>query len=367
LSPALGDRSLFPQLRGVYLNHGAISPLSVPVRQAMRDCMEDYGEKGLGALGRWMAQREELREDLGRLLGVPSSRVVLTPSTSRGLMDLALCLPWKEGQTVVTFEGEFPANVIPWRQSARHFGLCWKQSAQSLEALEDLLREGVRLVACSAVQFSSGYRMPIEEMGALCHRYGAELAVDGIQAVGAVPLDLANVDYLAGGSHKWLMGPEGCGYLYVAEGRKLVPRVAGWLSVPSPVDFLIEGGGLLRYDKPIRDEPGMLEMGSINAVGFAGLGAAVKIPLELGVERIYNHVQSILDPLEEGLVERGCASLRHQSCILAVTTPGSELETARILNEGGIAVTAPNGVLRMAPHWSNSVDQVAEVLEKVPF
>ncbi len=364
----LGSRALFPTLEGrVYLNHAAISPLSTPVCAAMVSCIEDYAARGLGALPHWMAQREELRVDLGRLLGVPPERIALTGGTSRGLMDLALCLPWQPGDRVLCFQGEFPANVTPWRQAASQFGLELVLLPQSLEALEEELRRGARLVAVSAVQFSTGRRMPVEEMGLLCHRHGAELAVDGIQAVGAVPLDLAEVDYLAGGSHKWLMGPEGAGYLYVAEGRRLVPRVAGWLSHPEPVDFLLEGEGHLRYDKPIRDEPSALEIGSMNAVGMAGLGAAVKLLLELGVENIHQHVQSILDPLEQGLLRRGCRSLRDGSCTLAVQPPIGGIAAARALGEAGIAVSAPDGLLRLAPHWPNSVDQVETVLASVPF
>ena len=362
---ALGDRSAFPALRGVYLNHAAISPLSQPVADAMKACVDDYAAKGLGALGRWMDQREALRRDLGDLLGVPSARLALTPSTSHGLLHLAWGMPWKEGDVIVGFEGEFPANVIPWRQVAQHFGLELRLIPQRLEALEAELRGGgVRLVASSAVQFSTGFRMPIEQMGPLCHRYGAELAVDGIQAIGAVPLDLQDVDYLAGGSHKWLMGPEGCAFVYVAEGKRLVPRLAGWLSVPSPVDFLLEGQGLLRYDKPIRDEPSALEMGSCAAVAFAGLGAAVKVLLALGVDRIHNHVQGILDSLEAGMLARGFDSARSSSCTLSLGHPDA-MAIAAHLNERGVAVTAPNGRLRMAPHWPNALDQVEEVLRAV--
>ncbi len=364
----LGSRALFPTLEArVYLNHAAISPLSTPVCAAMGACIDDYAARGLGALPRWMEQREELRADLGRLLGVPLERIALTGGTSRGLMDLALCLPWQPGDRVVCFQGEFPANVTPWRQAASQFGLELLLLPQSVDALEAELRRGVRLVAVSAVQFSTGRRMPVEEMGLLCHRHGAELAVDGIQAIGAVPLDLAEVDYLAGGSHKWLMGPEGAGYLYVAEGRRLVPRVAGWLSHPEPVDFLLKGAGHLRYDKPIRDEPSALEIGSTNAVGMAGLGAAVKILLELGVESIHQHVQEILDPLEQGLVRRGCTSLRGGSCSLSVRSPIPALDAVRALGEAGIAVSAPDGLLRLAPHWPNSVDQVDTVLSALPF
>ncbi len=360
---------LFPSLEGsVYLNHAAVSPLSLPVVEAMHACISDYAAKGLGAIHRWMHQREELRQDLAGLLGVPSDRVALTGGTSRSLSALALCLPWRAGERVLCFQGEFPANVTPWRQAALHFDLGFTLLPQDLAAVEEALRGGgVRLVAVSAVQFSTGRLMPLAELGRLCHEYGAELAVDGIQAVGCVPLDLSHVDYLAGGSHKWLMGPEGAGYLYVAPGKSLVPRIAGWLSHPDPVDFLVRGPGHLRYDKPIRDEPSALEIGSASSVSLAGLGAAVRVIRSLGVASIHRHVQAIQDPLERGLVERGCVSLRGGGGALSVRPPVPAQQVADALGRAGVAVSAPDGLLRLAPHWCNSVDQVDHVLAALPF
>src|SRR5690606_14112178 len=93
-----------------------------------------------------------------------------------------------------------------------------RSDAEGLAALERELVRGARLVAVSAVQFQTGLAMPLGAMAALCHQHGAELFVDGIQAMGVVPIDVGalGIDYLASGSHKWLMGTEGAGILYVS-------------------------------------------------------------------------------------------------------------------------------------------------------
>ena len=266
MSVSLGNRSLFPHLQPrVYANHAAVSPPSSRVVAAANKVLLEYAETGLGAIFPWMEQRTHLKTLLGQLLHVAPECLALSSSTNRALTDLAHCLPWREGDRVLCFEGEFPANVTPWQQAAPHFGatcalLPLEPDPQLLERLEIELRSGARYVAVSAVQFQTGRRMPLGQMAALCHQHNAELIVDGIQAIGIVPLDLAKlgVDYLAGGGHKWLMGLEGCGFLYVAPGRTLVPRVAGWLSHQEPVGFLMEGAGLLRYDRPMRESPDFL-------------------------------------------------------------------------------------------------------------
>ncbi len=107
----------------------------------------------------------------------------------------------------------------------------------------------MRLVAVSAVQFQTGLSMPLAEIGALCRAHGAELCVDAVQAVGVVPMDVEalGLDYLACGAHKWLLGLEATGFLYVRRERQpsLRPALAGWLSHEDAVSFLLEGPGKL--------------------------------------------------------------------------------------------------------------------------
>lgn len=377
MSVSLGNRSLFPQLQPrVYVNHAAVSPPSSRVIQAANKVLLDYAQTGLGAIFPWMEQRAHLKSLLGELLHVAPERLALSSSTNRALVDLAHCLPWREGDRILCFEGEFPANVTPWQQAAPHYGatcalLPLDPDEQLLERLESELRAGARYVAVSAVQFQTGRRMPLKQMAALCHRHHAELIVDGIQAVGIVPMNLAElgVDYLAGGAHKWLMGLEGCGYLYVAPGRKLVPRVAGWLSHQEPVGFLMEGAGLLRYDRPMRDQPDFLELGSSNAVGFAALQAGLEPILELGVERIFEHVQGWNAALESGLLERGFVSARDPQALSGTLSvrleDGPILALADGLKAAGISASTPDGWLRFSPHWPNDTAEVKLVLDSV--
>ena len=161
----------------------------------------------------------------------------------------------------------------------------------------------------SAVQFQTGLRMPVQQVAEVAHRHGAELFVDAIQQLGVVPFDAQRlgVDYVAGGSHKWLMGPEGVGYLYARPScaSALVRRYASWLSHEDPADFLFRGAGHLRYDRPIRDSLDFLEIGSTNVAGCAALEVSIDALLELGVDRVFDHVSRHLDRLEQALLAAG--------------------------------------------------------------
>jgi cysteine desulfurase/selenocysteine lyase len=380
----LGDRSQFPELKAIaYCNHAAVSPLSKPVVQAVHDIVADYAREGLGAFFPWHLRREGLRERCARLIGADADEIALSAGTTRGISDIALSLPWRAGQRIVLFGGEFPTNVTPWQCAARAFGLdiVWLRAddfatERGLEQLRAALREGVRLVAVSAVQFQSGLQMPIEQMGKLCRQYGCELFVDAIQALGVVPFDVrrCHVDYLSSGSHKWLMGVEGAGLLYVRRecAAALEPRAAGWLSHEEPDGFLRLGAGHLRYDRPLKRSARVFEASAPNVLGCAALDASLELLLGLGVESIHAHVQRYHDALEPALVARGFTSRRsalasQRSGTLSVQVPAQVDAVAlhQALVRADVSCALPDGLLRFAPHWPNSLSEVPLILERV--
>jgi cysteine desulfurase/selenocysteine lyase len=372
--PRLGDRSLFPTLAPfAYLNHASVSPPSLAVWRGVETLLRDQSAEGALAVGKTVAMRSRLRERIARLLGVRGEDVALTSGATGGLQMIALSLPWRRRERVLLFHGEFPANVTPWQRAAELFDLeavllplaPFERSAEEgLAALEEELRRGARLAAVSAVQFRSGLAMPLGAMADLCHRQGAELCVDAIQALGAVPLDAAaaGIDYLASGGHKWLMGVEGAGFVYVRPDRVAALRtpLAGWLSHEDAVSFLTEGPGRLRYDRPIRRDVRMFEGGSSSALSQAALEAALGVVLELGVAAIHAHVNRYLDALEPALLDRGFLSLRapepeRRSGILSAVPPRGR--DPRALRDGlarrGVVVALPDGLVRFSPHWPN--------------
>ncbi len=383
--PALGDRSLFPDLTCVaYLAHAAIAPLSAPVRDRIAEVSAAYARGGMVGFGEWAPRIRDVRRDLAALINASPREIAFVSNTTHGVIDIAFGLRWQKGDRVLLFDGEFPANVTPWQQAAREFELelCWhslepfqRSADEGLAELERTLERGLRLVAVSAVQYKTGLRMPFAEMAALCHRYGAELFVDAIQALGATPMDVScGIDYLSSGSHKHLMGPEGAGFLYVAErcAANCDPRLAGWLSHEDPIEFLIRDEPTLRYDNPLKTSAQVFEIGTTNVLGIAALGLSVESLRELGVDAIHNHTNAYLDALEQGLVERGFASHRSRaatarSTLLSVEAPDGVPPTrlSAELGRRGVVCNTPDGLVRFSPHWPNHLGEVPQVLDAV--
>lgn len=383
---ALGSRALFEQLEvDVYANHASLSPPSRPVREAVAAALAGYAAQGMTWYAEEVERRERLRRDLAGLIGAPEDSIGLVSNTSAGVLDIALGLDWRRGDRILLFDGEFPTNVTPWQQAARRddLELVWLRAedfrtdrAVALDRFERELERGVRLVALSAVQFTTGQRMPLEAMGELCRAHGVEFFVDAIQAAGIVPLDVESmkIDYLTSGSHKWLMAPEGIGFLYVAPERaeRLLPNMAAWLSHEDAFAFLSRAPGELRYDRPFRSGALMAEAGTPNTMGAAGLEASLGLINDIGVATILEHVQAWHDALEPGLLERGFESARMddpsgRSGILSVrpNDPAHSPAWAQALGAQGISCASPDGWIRLSPHWPNALNEPARVLAAI--
>ena len=210
--------------------------------------------------------------------------------------------------------------------------------------------------------------MPIAAMAARCAAAGAEIFVDAVQAAGCLPLDVRGVDYLAAGAHKWLMGALGAGFLYVRPERAaaLVPRTAGWLSHEDPVRFLVEGPGLVRYDRPIRRRADLVEGGGMPEAPLAGLLASLEILLALGRAGHRRPRGGLPRPARARSSWRGgSASLRAPAAGAAVRDPLAG--AAAGVDRGGagpraaargVACATPDGVLRFSPHWPNDPAEI---------
>lgn len=370
-----------------YLAHAAISPASLAVSEAVKAFLADIGKIGVAAFPIWAAQRERLRASLGELIGANAQDIALSGGCTKGITDLALALPIKEGDRILTYQGEFPANVIPWKLAAEHRGAqieflqlpdpksdnCRERILAALEAR--LSKPGrPRWFTLSGVQFQTGLRMPLPELVQICKRHDARVFVDGIQGAGVVPwrLQELGVDAFFTGSHKWLLGLEGVGFGYFTPElmTELRPLTAGWLSHPDSEHFLFRGEGHLRYDRELRTTPQVFEGSTTSAIGFAALEAGVDILRHLGPRAIFEHIQRFHDQIEPRLEELGFSSLRAddpelRSGILSLRAPArtSVPELSAALRMRGVMISIPDGLVRLAPHFSNSLDEVDVVVD----
>src|ERR1051326_3263735 len=244
----------FPVTRHcIYFNHASHGPLPTSVTRTMQEYIEDVANFGGVHEERWREYRNGAHRRLASFIHARPDQVALTASTGDSLMLIAAGLDWKEGDTILLAEGEFPTNVYAWT-NLQELGVQVRFVAAREHRIpvEDVLAaidERTRLVSLSLVEFATGFRNDIKTVVDHCHARGVLCGIDAMQALGALAVDVQQlgVDFLAAGSHKWLLAPHTCGILYVSDAllERLKPRRSGWFSVADPHDFF-------NYQQPLK-------------------------------------------------------------------------------------------------------------------
>jgi cysteine desulfurase/selenocysteine lyase len=360
---------LFPvRRRLVYLNHAAVSPLCRPAAEAMQRLAADAMENGSLHYAQWTDTYEGLRASAARLMGANRSEIALMKNTSEGISTIAMGLEWRAGDKIVAFREEFPSNYYPWKRlEETGVRVEWLSYLDPLDRIDQACR-GARLLAISFVQFVSGYRADLEAIGEICHRHGCAYLVDAIQGLGAFPVDVrrAHIDALAADGHKWLLGPEGCGILFVSQAfqESVRPMEFGWCNVASSADYASR-------DMTLRLDAGRYECGTLNTIGCYGLRASIELLLEVGVAAVGAAVQRLGDLIAEGVQAKGYEVLGRRSPengagIVGFRKAGVEAcSIVKKLNRAGVTAAARQGWVRVSPHFYISPDDIGKMLESL--
>ncbi|MBK1734639.1 aminotransferase [Halorhodospira abdelmalekii] len=228
----------------VYLNHAGVGPWPLRAGEAVQRFASECVTRGSADYPAWLEVEARLRQRLARLFGgVASTDIALVPNTSAGLSLLAYGLPWQPGDEIVINDQEFPSNRWVWESLAPRFGVtirrvCLDDGPTPEDALIAALSARTRLLPVSSVQYGTGLRMDLERLGAACRERGVLLCVDAIQSLGALRFAI-DADCVVADGHKWMLGPEGLGALYLRPElrERLQLNQFGWHMVESLGDF----------------------------------------------------------------------------------------------------------------------------------
>jgi len=228
-----------------YFNTANLAPHLHTVRAAGTAALERRGQPWTISAEDWFGDVERLRALFARIVGSDADGVALVPATSYGFAVAARNLPLRPGERVLVLDEEYPSGIYTWRAAARRSGAelltIRRQGGQSwADAVLAALDERVAIVSVPNVHWTDGAFVDLEAISARSHELGARLVIDGSQSVGALPLqvDRLRPDFLITVGHKWLLGPFGVGYLYVAEEqRQGEPLEENWILRAGSEDF----------------------------------------------------------------------------------------------------------------------------------
>ena len=313
----------------------------------------------------------ECRALVAELIGADVGNVALAANTGAGLNLAAWGLPLGPGDVVVVPDLEFPANVYPWMAAAQARGF----ELHCVPARDGLLDETAllaaietrraRVLALSWVGFSTGAVADLERIGAACRTKGVWLVVDGIQGVGALPLDVTRtgIDLLACGAQKWLLSPWGTGFTYVSDALldRLTPQPVSWMGVRGADDF----STLLDYDLTWRDGARRFEQITLAYQDFAGMAASLGLLRDLGWEEVSGHLLARARELYVGAERAGIPLVTPPGRRAGIVTvrPGDVGAAAGRLREARVVHSVREGTIRLAPHCYTTSEEITLALQ----
>ncbi len=357
----------------IYLNHAAVAPWPVCTVEAVRAFAEENGRQGARNYPGWLQTEARLREQLCRLINARSvDEIALLKNTSEALSVVAWGLPWQAGDNVVISSHEFPSNRLVWESldtlgvETRYADLDSHDSPEA--ALIACMDARTRLLSVSSVQYGTGLRVDLEQLGAACRARDVLFCVDAIQSLGAHRLDVqaCQADFIMADGHKWLLGPEGLALFYCRAGvmDRITLRQYGWHMLEDALDFD-------SHARTVAASARRFECGSPNMLGIHALHASLELILATGMQRIEQQVldntRCMLDFVSgrSGRFEllTPDAPGRHAGIVTFRPLDGSTAALYERLGRHKVVCALRGGGIRFSPHFYTPREQLVAALE----
>ena len=344
-------RTEFPVLeRFAYLNAGTLGPLSRTTIAAMEARTRWDHERGRGGkefFEGMLALRQRVREKVAALVGAPADRLALTSSTTEGCNIVLRGLDFGPDDEIVTTNSEHPGLLAPLHLTGarvRVAEVVTRRAAEALAAILEQITPRTRLLALSHVIWTTGQVIPVHE---LKRETGLPMLVDGAQSVGAIPVEVGELDFYTISCQKWPCGPEPIGALYVRDPEALPMTFAGYLSVRS----IERDGTFVPRDGALRFDGGWLPTPSL-----AGLEAALDQAPSWRFDRaarMAEHCRVTLGGRFDVVTEPG------QATLVSFVARGDAAESAARLYDAGVIVRELPGtgwIRASCGWWTNEED-----------
>ena len=304
----------------------------------------------------WFDDCDGIRELCARLVHAQASDIAFIHNASAALSLLLGGIDWKPGDRFVTLRDEFPNHYYhPLFLGGR--GVEFVETAW--DGFYDAITPATRLVAISMLNYATGFRAPLEEISAFLRERGVLLYVDGTQGVGALEFDVTTMrpDVLAVHGYKWLLSPNGAGFMYVS------PRLRQWLE-PNVIGWRSHRGWRnhdnLHHGTPeFKTEAEKYEGGMLTFTVLYAMAEALRMFLEIGPKQVECRVMDLTERTRRVLRDAGARlladeCLHYDSPIIAARFAGRDPSAmAKTLEAERVLVAARHGNLRVSPHFYN--------------
>ncbi|BDC18337.1 aminotransferase class V-fold PLP-dependent enzyme [Acidianus sp. HS-5] len=357
-------RELVPITKNyIYLNHAALSPTPLPVLYESFRYLYEVSRTGT------IADNEEekdeffqIRKNISNLIKADPLEISLIPNTSFGVNEVAHGLEYDEKSNVVTDSLEFPATVYPFLKLKNVEKRIVKSSPYDIEdKILENIDENTKLISISHVSFNTGVRIDIQKIVGKAKKVGALVLLDIIQSAGAVKINVKDfdVDFAVAGGYKWLMSPQGSGFMYIRKGLLEDPPFYGWKSAKNylefdPNKFELEKG------------PRRIEIGTIDIAADLGLSKSAEIisKYENEIEKRVLELSAYAIDLAEDKKFHIITPKEKRAGIVVIKVNNPKEISARLAHKNIIVSPRGEGI-RISTHFYNTEEEIEKTINSI--
>ena len=315
----------------------------------------------------------ELHQVASRLINAGPEDIAVGSSATELLCSLAWAISPSKDQNVVSTEIVFPSTVYPWQRVASSTGCEIRLAKEKnnfihIDEIISLIDQHTAVVCISHVEYGNGQTFDLHLLAEAAHEHDALLVVDATQSAGAIPIDVqaCPIDALISGAYKWLCGPFGAAFMYLAPHlqTKLEPGLVGFRSHKNMWDL----------DASRIDYPQAAQKFEFSTMAFGcavGLTRAINFLNDVGVKNIFQYNRQLVDRLIEGLQARGAvitSPLEDKSRSSIVRAHFENIGSNKIiqsLKQAGVFVSRRGDSIRFSPHLYNSISDIDKALAEI--
>jgi kynureninase len=375
-SPAQ-HRADFPILAdSTYLVSHSMGAAPLGARHALDSYWNEWAKDGPEAWERWLPAIAEIADGIGAIIGAPAGTCFLGPNVSVMQAAIATCLDFRTSRNEVVYEAlQFPSLTYVWREWER-FGAAVRVVPSDdgrtvpTERIVATITEKTAIAVISHAYYVSGALADVRAIQAHCRSVGALLCVDAYQTTGIYPYDVLDLDLdmATGGSHKWLCGGPGCGWIYVRAGLResLRPAITGWMAHARPFEF---------EPAPTVHAPSMYRFGhgTPTIPGYLVAQPGHHLIAELGVPAIRRHNVRLTDLIAAMAQERGLRvntplEAERRTGWIAIDFDGADRACRALVAERVFVDYRPACGIRVGPHFyttEEEIDALFRVLDRL--
>ena len=352
----------------LYFNFAADGPLPVSAKEVIIEALEEKSNTGMIAVPKQVAVYEELRDELSILFKSRREHFAFLKNTSEGVLMALLAMDIKDGENYIVAEDAFPTTIKMMENNCkgRMRTVRIDDPVPIEQQLLNVIDNKTRAIVLDWVHYFTGKIIDVEAVVKLARERNIFTVIDGIQGAGALRLDLdaSGIDFFVSGGHKWMLSPQGAGFIYVSgETWEKIPRRSfGWLGYDwrDFSDFSIAA--------ELREGAEVMEYGTRSYTAARGFVQCLRLINSIGIDEIEWHNRELRKFFIEEITKKGYETIltvaEKASSIIPFKSPVVDVATLKKkLEENKVAVSLRNGYIRAAFHLVTDKEEVERFIE----